>query len=207
MTAGRRGLGLGQLWQAFDDARFGSRRTLNLRATLPTAAEAAARTEGWLRDQQVAAAGEVLIVTGRGNQSDAGVSPVREAVIRQLHSLRRRGVVAGHAEHTPGSFVVTLAPMQALIEAPRRAREKSAPVKPAAPPSLDSLGDDTRLLLRNLAERVLESLGVQDRTPFMEGEMLRQFGILARSVDASAPAQLREASLQRAIRRALDDYE
>ena len=207
MTARRRGSGLGQLWQAFDDARFGTRRTLNLRATLPTAAEAAARTEGWLRDQQVAAAGEVLIVTGRGNQSDAGVSPVREAVIRQLHSLRRRGVVAGHAEHTPGSFVVTLAPMQALIEAPRRAREKSAPVKPAAPPSLDSLGDDTRLLLRNLAERVLESLGVQDRTPFMEGEMLRQFGILARSVDASAPAQLREASLQRAIRRALDDYE
>ena len=207
MTAGRRGLGLGQLWQAFDDARFGSRRTLNLRATLPTAAEAAARTEAWLRDQQVAAAGEVLIVTGRGNQSAGGVSPVREAVIRQLHSLRRRGVVAGHMEHTPGSFVVTLAPMQALIEAPRRSRERAAPVKPAAPPSLDSLGDDTRLLLRNLAERVLDSLGVQDRTPFMQGEMLRQFGILARSVDPDAKGDMREAALQRAIRRALDEYE
>ena len=207
MTAGRRGLGLGQLWQAFDDARFGSRRTLNLRATLPTAAEAAARTEAWLRDQQVAAAGEVLIVTGRGNQSEGGVSPVRETVIRQLHSLRRRGVVAAHVEHTPGSFVVTLAPMQALIEAPRRSREKAAPVKPAAPPSLDTLGDDTRLLLRNLAERVLDSLGVQDRTPFMEGEMLRQFGVLARSVDADAKDGVREAALQRAIRRALDEYE
>lgn len=207
MTARRRGLGLGQLWQAFDDVRFGGRRTLNLRASLPTAAEAAARTEAWLRDQQVAAAGEVLIVTGRGNQSDGGVSPVREAVIRQLHALRRRGVVAGHAEHTPGSFVVTLAPMQALIEAPRRSREKTAPAKQAAPPSLDSLGGDTRLLLRSLAERVLDSLGVQDRTPFMEGEMLRQFGILARSVDAGATGDQREAALQRAIRRALDEYE
>lgn len=202
-----RGVGLGQLWQAFDEVRFGKGRTLNLRAALPTADEAYRRAEAWLREQQVAAAVEVLIVTGRGNQSDTGVSPVREAIIRLLHSLRRRGVVSGHEEHTAGSFVVMLAPMQALIEAPRRRREKVHLPRPAAPESLDALGDETRILLRNLAERVLDALGVQDRDPFMEGEMLRQFGVLASTVPRELSGRERELALQRALRRALDDYE
>lgn len=216
MTDSRRTVGLGGLWQAFDEARFGAGKTLNLRASLPTAADAAQRTEAWLREQQVAGADEVLVITGRGNQSEGGVSPVREAVIRQLHSLRRRGVVAGHAEHTAGSFVVRLASMQALIDAPRRSREKVAPPRPASPPSLDALSDDTRILLRNLAERILESLGIQDKDPFMQGEMLRQFGILGASVpletgrgtgDGSGGHSSYEAALQAAIRRALDQYE
>jgi len=101
--------GLKGLRQAFDEVRFGAQRTLNLRDTLPTAAAATSRTEAWLRQQQVERAGEVLIVTGRGNQSDGGIPVVREAVIRLLLVLRRRGVVSGHEEHTPGSFVVTLA--------------------------------------------------------------------------------------------------
>ena len=202
-----RKVGLGQLWQAFDEARFGAERTLNLRSSLPTADEATRRAEAWLREQQVAKAGEVLVITGRGNQSDAKVSPVREAIIRLLHSLRRRGVVADHAEHTPGSFVVQLASMQALVEAPRRRREKTPPPKPATPPSLDALGEDTRILLRNLAERVLDSLGVQDRDPFMQGEMLRQFGILGATLAPDATGAEREAALQRALRRTLDDYE
>lgn len=206
MTDARHGRGLSQLWQAFDEARFGGGRTLNLRASLPTARDAAHRADTWLREQQVAGAGEVLIVTGRGNQSEGGVSPVRDAVIRQLHLLRRRGVVAAHAEHTPGSFVVTLAPMQALVESPRRSRD-AAPVRPPAPPSLDALGDETRIMLRNLAERVLDSLGVQDRGPFMEEEMLRQFGVLARTLPPELPGAEREAALRRAIRRTLDDYE
>jgi len=155
----------------------------------------------------VATAGEVLIVTGRGNNSDNRVSPVREAVIRVLHSLRRRGVTSGHQEHTPGSFVVTLAPMQALLEAPRRRREHTPPPPPAAPPSLDLLGDETRILLRNLAERVLDALGVTDRDPFMEGEMLRQFGVLAATISPDLRGAEREAALQRALRRTLDDYE
>lgn len=202
----RRGRGLGDLWQAFDQARFGAARTLNLRASLPSADEAAQRAERWLRDQQVAGAGEVLIITGRGNQSEGGVSPVREAVIRVLHTLRRRGVVSTHAEHTPGSFVVALAPMSALIEAPRRRREPPPP-KPPAPASLDALSDETRVLLRNLAERVLDGLGVQDREPFMAGEMLRQFGVLGATVPNMTSAAEREAALQRAIRRTLDEYE
>lgn len=206
MNGPRKKVGLTGLWQAFDDARFGAARTLNLRASLPTADAAARRTENWLREQQVADAGEVLIVTGRGNQSEGGVSPVREAVIRTLHVLRRRGVVSTHAEHTAGSFVVTLAPMQALIEAPPRRRDKVRP-KVADPASLESLSDETRLLLRNLAERILDALGVQDRDPFMAGEMLRQFGVLAGTLPPDLAGAEREAALQRAIRRTLDEYE
>src|SRR3954463_16298455 len=100
--------GLKGLRQAFDEVRFGAPRTLNLRETLPTAAAATTRTEAWLRQQQIDRADEVLIITGRGNRSYAGVSVVREAVIRLLHTLKRRGVVKGHDEHSPGSFVVTL---------------------------------------------------------------------------------------------------
>src|SRR4051794_3816358 len=115
-----RGEGLKGLRQAFDEVRFGAQRTLNLRDTLPTAADAVARTEAWLRQQQVERAEEVLIITGRGNQSEGGVSVVRDAVIRLLLVLKRRGVVRGHDEHTPGSFVVTLADVSALWESPKR---------------------------------------------------------------------------------------
>ncbi|HUK62666.1 MAG TPA: hypothetical protein VLV15_05010, partial [Dongiaceae bacterium] len=99
--------GLRALHQAFDDARFGPARTLNLRNALPTVREATARTEAWLRERQASRAGDLLVITGRGNQSDGGVSPVREAVVRLFASLRRRGVIASAVEHTPGSFVVT----------------------------------------------------------------------------------------------------
>src|SRR5918992_4314091 len=128
----RRGVPLTKLWQAFDEARFGSERTLNLRAALPTADEAARRAEAWLRQQQIAQAGDVLIITGRGKGSPDGLSVVREAVIRLLYSLKRKGVVASHEEHTAGSFVVTLAPMHALLEAPRR--QKDARRTPKSPP-------------------------------------------------------------------------
>src|SRR5438128_1836248 len=88
--AERRIRGLAGLQQAFDEARFGSERTLNLRASLPTGAEAAQRLENWLRQHQVSRSLEVLIITGRGNNSDDGVSKVREASIRVFHELRRK---------------------------------------------------------------------------------------------------------------------
>src|SRR5688572_10591297 len=113
--------------QAFDEARFGSARTLNLRASLPTMREATTRAESWLRQRQVERAGDVLIITGRGVGSPDGVSPVREAVRKLLGSLKRRGVVSEHREHTPGSFVVKLAPTSALWNAPRRKREPLNP--------------------------------------------------------------------------------
>ena len=65
------------LHRALDEARFGAERTLNLRALRPTVKAAEARAESWLRERQVARAGEVLIITGRGAQSWDGVSVVR----------------------------------------------------------------------------------------------------------------------------------
>ncbi|MFN2567473.1 MAG: hypothetical protein ABR499_20955 [Gemmatimonadaceae bacterium] len=198
---------LSGLWHAFDEARFGRERTLNLRASLPTPDEATRRADAWLRQQQIARTGDVLVITGRGKGSHEGVSVVREAVIRLLHSLKRKGVVASHEEHTPGSFVVTLAPMTALLEAPRRQRDARREVRtprPAAPPSLESLQPQTRDLLRDLAARALDHLGVHDRGPFLEGEMLRQFSVLAAGIPVGTD---RERALREAIRRAMEEYD
>jgi hypothetical protein len=204
MNRPSRHIGLKGLRQAFDEVRFGAQRTLNLRESLPTPEDATARAEAWLRQQQVDRADEVLIVTGRGNQSEGGVSVVRDAVIRLLHVLKRRGVITGHEEHTPGSVVVTLAPLSALWESPRRKRGRGIAPPPATPPSLDDLDDETRTMLRNLAERALEGLGLKDTATFLQGEMLRQFGAIAATV-GDAPG--REARLRTAIRAALDQHE
>jgi hypothetical protein len=204
MSRPSRPIGLSDLRQAFDQARFGPLRTLNLRESLPTAATAATRTEAWLRQHQVDRTDEVLIITGRGNQSIGGVSVVREAVIRLLHVLKRRGVVTGHQEHTPGSFVVTLAPVSALWESPKRNRGRGVAPPPPTPPSLDDLDDDSRRLLRDLAERALEGLGVKDTAAFLNGEMLKQFGAIAASI-GDQPG--REARLRAALRAALDQHE
>ena len=199
----KRRAGLSGLRQAFDEVRFGSQRTLNLRESLPNAAAATTRAEAWLRQRQVERAEEVLIITGRGNQSEGGVAVVREAIIRLLHALRRKGVIAGHEEHTPGSFVVTLAPVSALWESPRRKGGRGVE-EARTPPSLDDLDDDTRQMLRNLAERALEGLGVKDTAKFLQGEMLRQFGAIAATV-GDAPD--REKRLRAAVRAALDQHE
>jgi hypothetical protein len=204
MNRPSRRVGLKGLRQAFDEMRFGAQRTLNLRESLPTAEDAAARTEAWLRQRQVDRAEEVLIITGRGNQSEGGVSPVRDAVVRLLHVLKRRGVITGHQEHTPGSFVVTPAPLSALWESPRRNRGRGIAPAPPTPPSLGDLDEDTRAMLRNLAERALEALGLKDTAPFLQGEMLRQFGAIAATV-GDAPG--REDRLRAAIRAALDQNE
>jgi hypothetical protein len=135
------------------------------------------------------------------------VSVVREAVIRLLHVLKRKGVVASHEEHTAGSFVVTLAPMHELLEAPRRlrdaARKAQTPAAPA-PPSLDALQPQTRDLLRDLASHALDHLGVHDREPFLEGEMLRQFSVLVAGIPNGVE---RERWLREAIRRAMEAYD
>lgn len=202
--AERRVPGLDGLQQAFDEVRFGAARTLNLRTSLPTGGEAATRLERWLRQHQVQRSGEVLVITGRGNNSEAGIAVVREASIRVLHELRRKGVVDAFAEHTPGSFVVTLAPMKAMLDAASRRREQTPLPPPAAPPTLEALSDETRQMLRALADRSLDALGVRDRAPFMEGEMLRLFGSLAATVTEGPD---RERRLRAAIRSAMSDYD
>jgi hypothetical protein len=204
MSAPRRVQGFSGLQQAFDEVRFGGTRTLNLRATLPTAGEAAARVERWLRQHQVQQSGEVLVITGRGNNSQDGVSVVREASIRVFHELRRKGVIEGFVEHTAGSFVVTLASMTAMLEAAGRRRQQTPPPPPAAPPTLAALSEDTRKLLRALAERSLDALGLRDRSAFVEGEMLKLFGSLAATVPEGPE---RERRLRDAIRVAIGEYD
>ena len=207
MDRSRRGLPLSGLRQAFDEARFGAGRTLNLREALPTAAEAVARAEAWLRQRQVelaAAEPEVLVITGRGKNSDNGVSVVRSAIEGLLHRLKQRGVVRTHHEHTAGSFVVTLAPVHALWETPRRDRQNEPKAAPD-PPSLEALDRETRQLLRQLAERSLEQLGVRgDRDRFLESEMIRQFSALSATL---SPSGSREELLRAAIRSALEQYD
>ncbi len=193
-----------ELKHALDEARFGSERTLNLRAALPTAQEAIRRAEAWLRERQVAGVTEVLVITGRGNNSEGGVAVVREATIRVFHEMRRKGVITGFAEHTPGSFVASLAPMSAMLDATKRRREQSVPPPPASPPTLADLDEETRTLLRALAEHSLDALGMRDRDPFVEGEMLRLFGALAATVPEGPD---RERRLRKAITAAMSEYD
>lgn len=194
---------IASLHQALDEARFGRDRILNLRESLPTREQAVAHTEAWLRERQVARAGEVLVITGRGKGSEGGVSVVREAVVRLLASLRRRGVVAAVEEHTAGSFVVRLAPVTALREAAPRRRERT-PAPPPDPEPLAGLSAETRALLRRLAWRALEELGVRNPAPYVAKEMLAQFAPLALAVPDGPD---REAQLRRAISAALEEYD
>lgn len=207
MTSGPRPPRPGSLQQAFDELRFGPERTLNLRAQSPTAEQAAERAEAWLRERQVARAGDVLVITGRGKGSEGGVSVVREAVLRRLASLRRRNVVAAVVEHTPGSFVVSLAPVRALFEAPKR-RGETAPRPRRDPEALAGLAPETRELLRALALRTIEALGAAaaaDRVErLVHDEMLRQFAVLGAAVPEGPT---REEGLRAAIARALEEYE
>lgn len=205
MRSGRRTLK--GLWQAFDGTTFGQDRTLNLRELLPSAVEARARAESWLRMRQVMKPGEVLVITGRGNQSVNGVGVVREAIMALLPSLRRRGVVTSWREHTPGSIVVTLAPVTMLLGAPKRNRERESDSRQrgaGTPESLTALEPETLSLLRRFAVRTIESLGVADTSPFVEEEMQRAFATLSVTLPVSTD---REGTLQRAIRSAIDELE
>jgi hypothetical protein len=191
------------LWNALDEAAFGAERILNLREMLPTAAEARAKTDVWLRSRQVMKPQEVLIITGRGNQSVGGVGIIRQEILGMLPSLRRRGVVESWKEHTPGSIIVKLAPMSSLLLASKRRRDGSdAMPKEQDPKSLSALDSTTLRLLRRLAIQNLELLGVTDSKPFVEQEMVRTFSALAASIGVG---EGREERLRAAIRRAIDE--
>jgi hypothetical protein len=195
---------LHSVWKAFDEAEFGPKNILNLRESLPTAADARFRAEAWLRERQVSRANEVLLITGRGNQSPGGISAVRAAIVALLPALRRRGVVIEWREHTPGSFVVKLGSISSLLDAPRRKRDRALVAKPAEPRSLAELESSTLLLLRRLAVRSLESLGVRKPEKFVDAEMLSKFNSLAGGV---APGVEGEARLREAITIALEQLD
>src|SRR3954470_5015345 len=199
-----RRVSLHSVLRAFDESEFGPKNTLNLRESLPSAADARFRAESWLRERQVSGATEVLIITGRGNQSPNGVSPVRESVVGLMPLLRRRGVVAEWKEHSPGSIVVKLGSIKALLEAPRRRRPRGETQQSPHPESLESLEPATIELLRRLAIRSLESLGVRDPKDFVESEMLAKFNSLAAGV---RPGVEGETRLRAAINNALDQLD
>jgi hypothetical protein len=174
------------LLRALDEARFGPARTLDLRTGLPTAAAARRRAEPWLRERQLARAGRVLIITGRGHGSAGGMGIVRREIEVLLAGLRRSGVVSSVHQHTPGSFVVELAPISALFKViPRTRRPVSRPRVDAA--GLAGLQPDIRRELRRLSELALAQLGVPASRAFVEDEMLRQFSILASGISPDEP--------------------
>jgi hypothetical protein len=222
----RKARSLSDLRQAFDELTYGAEATLNLRAHLPTRAQAVARCEAWLRERQAAGARDVLVVTGRGERSVDGVSVVRQGVLELLASLSRRHVVAGYREHTAGSFAVELQPF-AEVHAARRSAPPPPP-PPADPRTLAALGTETRDLLRTLAVTHMQALGAHSPTRAMvEAEMLAWFERLAPAALAAAGVPggevrdrggrvrsgaravpgdaAREAALRREARRALEE--
>jgi Smr domain len=188
--------------RAFDELRFGPQRTLNLRENLPSAADATSRAENWLREQQVRGTKEVLVITGRGNQSIGGVGVIRSAVEKLLFSLRRRGVVASHREHNPGAFLVELAPLRALVEAPARRRERNAARAPRA--SVEGLSAGSLQLLRDLATRSLDALGVRATEDRLGDEMQRHLRAIAPGLTGG---EAMESQLRAALMNALADYD
>lgn len=195
-----------RLSAAFERLRFGPARTLNVRDSLPTGQEAAYRVEQWLRTKQLERPGELLIITGRGASSVDGIGVVREAVARALRRLTRLGVVATHKEHTAGAFVVTVAPLRALLEAPSRDRtDKPRSALTTRGAAVAGLASDTQERLRGLAVRALETLGIRDPEEAMvDAEMARQFSVLARGIPAG---QAVDAWLQAAADEALRELD
>jgi len=82
--------------------------------------------------------------------------------------------------------------------------DRGKPEPSKNPPTLQGLDDDTRDLLRSLAERALEGLGVKDTAEFLEGEMARQFSAIAASIGAERDD---DTALREAIRAALEQHE
>jgi hypothetical protein len=192
------------LAQAFDEARFGAQRTLDLRSSMPTATEAVQRLDPWLRQKQVEKASEVLVITGAGHGSPGGVGVVRDAVRKALTQLKRKRVVATVAEHTSGSYVVTLERTAALFEAGRRTRDHTR--DPRVPlEEIPGLELETVRLLRALSARALDALGAPRTERFLADEFARQFSLLSASIPADLPN--REQRLREVVRAALDAYD
>jgi hypothetical protein len=154
----------------------------------------------------MAKAGEVLVITGRGKGSPGGVAVVRGAMVRLFATLKRKGVVSTVGEHTPGSFVVLLAPVRALFETVRRSRERADRQHPmVSPRELKALPRTTLKTLRWLAERSLDVLGAPRSEAFVLDEMRRQFGVLSGSIALGEPD--RDGQLRLLIEAASDAFD
>ena len=174
---------------------------------MPTAAEAVRRAEPWLRERQMARAGDVLVITGRGREVRGGIAVVREAIRRLFGTLKRKGVIwrrrGAHRGFVRGDAGAGARAVRdrAALALQRRARRRRA--------IRGNCGRSTRppaLALRSLAERSLEVLGAPRTERLVHDEMVRQFAILASAV---APDETdREGRLRfliDAARNAFDD--
>jgi hypothetical protein len=188
---------------SIERARFGPLRTLNVRVSLLSGEESARRVESWLRSKQVELSGDVLIITGRGAGSIGGIPVIKESTQRTLSRLRRAGVIQAFGEDTAGSFVVQLAPLRALLEAPLR-RKGSRPSVPKKTVSIQGLKSETRDQLRYLAGRAIDALDVKGPTEDqILREMERHFSIFARTAPMGVDT---DRWLTAAISRALTEY-
>lgn len=169
---------------------------------MPSATQAVRRCEGWLRSHQVQGSTEVLVITGRGNQSIGGIAIVRGAIEKLLFALHRKGIVASHSEHNPGAFVVRLASLRSLAEAAPRRRDRATTSRKST--ALHGLAPKTTALLRDLAERSLHALGVTLSDAGIADEMQRHLRLLTPGLPASGDL---EARLQAALRAAIADYD
>jgi Smr domain. len=188
---------------ALDEAAFGSGRTLNLRESLPSADQARTRAESWLRERQMTLGGEVLVITGRGNNSPDGVSAVRTTISSLLQTLQRKNVVRSWKQHSPGSFVAMLAPASELFDAPTRRKDRPDRPTMPKPGALAGLSNETLVLLRMLATRSLQSLGVKDTAAFLTAEMEKKFTAISGALGAT----LDESNFRTAVERALDEID
>ncbi len=187
--------------RAFDALRFGAARTLNLRDGLPTVAQASARIEAWLRQKQAEGGGEVLVITGRGLGSLDGVGRVREAVLARCTQLKRLNVVVAVQEHGPGAVVVTVAPLRALVDAPRLRTGRKTPVPVADPAELAALPADLRAVLREVATLSIIRLGVRSPADSaIADEMRSQFGAITHGItDSPDPVEALRAALRQLL--------
>lgn len=202
-------VGKTELLRAFDEIQFGPGRTLNLRDSFPTGPDAKFRADAWLRQRHSLSGDPVLIVTGRGKGSADGVPVVKMAVLALLHTLRRQGVVRSWQEHSQGSIVVEMATMTDLLTAPARHRDsKRAKKQPSSAvadsPAFSGLEPETVKLLRRLAERTIDDLGVRDAESLVQSEMTHKLSMLVRGLPETGD---RESALRAAISRAIEELD
>lgn len=114
-------------------------------------------------------------------------------------------MVSEWREHSPGSYVVKLASISTLLDAPRRKRDRAEVATTVDPQSLVGLERATLSLLRLLAIRSLEALGVRDAEKFVEAEMLSKFNSLAGGVIPGVEGEVRLRAAISAALEQLDD--
>lgn len=201
-------MGKTEFLRALDEINFGPDRTLNLRDSFVTGADARFRADAWLRQRHSLSSDPVLVVTGRGKGSTDGIPVIKQEVLALLHVLRRQGIVKEWHEQTQGAVVVELGSMSDLLTAPRRhrdsKREKAAPKQPEHSMAFSGLEPETRVLLRRLAERTIADLGVRNADDLVESEMTEKLSVLVRGIPETGD---RESALRAVIIRAIEELD